>query len=129
MTDKQTLAAYRLKQAEETLSDAKTMLHDNLSPRSIVNRTYYSAFYAVLSLFLNADINPKTSKHAGIIALFDKEFVHSGKINKNYSKILHQLFKARQEGDYKEFVELSSEDADRFIKLAQEFLDGVKKVM
>lgn len=129
MTDKQTLAAYRLKQAEETLSDAKTMLQDSLSPRSIVNRAYYSAFYAVLSLFLSAGINSKTSKHAGIIAMFDKEFVHSGKINKNYSKILHQLFKARQEGDYKEFVELSCEDADRFIKLAQEFLDGVKKVM
>ncbi|MBI4824309.1 MAG: hypothetical protein HY805_08810 [Nitrospirae bacterium] len=49
MTDKESLFTYRLKQAEETLSDAKRMLQDKLSPRSIVNRAYYSMFYAVLA--------------------------------------------------------------------------------
>ncbi len=129
MTDKQTLAVYRLKQAEETLSDAERMLKDNMSPRSIVNRAYYSAFYAALALFLHTDIKLKTSKHAGVIALFDKEFIHAGKIDKHYSTILHRLFKARQESDYKEFVELSCEDADGFVKLAKEFLDNIKKVI
>ncbi len=32
MTDKQALLEYRLKQAEETLSDAEKMLENNLSP-------------------------------------------------------------------------------------------------
>jgi len=32
MTDKQTLLAYRLKQAEETLSDAEKMMENRLSP-------------------------------------------------------------------------------------------------
>jgi len=60
MTDKQALLTYRLKQAEETLSDAKKMLVDKLSPRSIINRAYYSMFYAVLALFIKTDINLKT---------------------------------------------------------------------
>ncbi len=128
MTDKQALFTYRLKQAEETLSDAKRMLEDKLSPRSIINRAYYSMFYAVLALFLKADINLKTSKHAGIISIFDKEFVHKGKIDKHYSKILHKMFDARQESDYKEFVELSSEDTAEFVKLAGDFLEGIKKI-
>ena len=75
MTDKQALFTYRLTQAEETLSDVKKMLEDKLSPRSIINRAYYSMFYAVLALFLKADINLKTSKHAGVISIFDNEFV------------------------------------------------------
>lgn len=129
MTDKETLSVYRLKQAEETLSDAKKMLEEKLSPRSIINRAYYSMFYALLALFLKADINLKTSKHAGVISIFDKEFVHTGKIDEHYSKILHKVFNARQEGDYKELVELSLEDATEFVKLAGEFIEAIKKIV
>jgi len=127
MTDKQALCAYRLAQAEETLLDARKMLQNNLSPRSIINRAYYAMFYAVLALFLKADINLKTSKHTGVISIFDKEFVHAGKIDKCYSKIFHKTFGARQVGDYKEFVTFSTENAVEFVKFAEEFLEGIKK--
>jgi uncharacterized protein (UPF0332 family) len=73
-------------------------------------------FYALLALFLKADINAKTSKHIGIISMFDKEFVRTGKIDKYYSTILHEAFDTRQEGDYKEFVSLSLEEASHFVK-------------
>lgn len=127
MTDKETLFTYRLKQGEETLSDAKKMLQDKLSPRSIINRAYYAAFYAVLALFLKTDINLKTSKHTGIISIFDREFVNTEKIDKHYSKILHKLFEARQEGDYKELITFSLEDGIEFVRLAEDFLEGIKK--
>ncbi len=70
------------------------MIQNNLSPRSIVNRAYYTVFYSLLALFLKADINVKTSKHTGVIAVFDKEFVHTGKIDQHYSKIVHKIFEA-----------------------------------
>jgi uncharacterized protein (UPF0332 family) len=128
MTDKETLFLYRLRQAEETLSDAKKMLEDKLSPRSIINRAYYSMFYGVLALFLKYDIKIKTSKHSGIISIFDAEFVHTGKIDPCFSKTLHKIFEVRQEGDYKELVEFSYNDVDEFVKLAEEFLEGIKKI-
>ncbi|OHB38378.1 MAG: hypothetical protein A2Y09_09605 [Planctomycetes bacterium GWA2_39_15] len=126
MTDKETLLSYRLKQAEETLLDAEKMLQNNLSPRSITNRAYYSMFYAVLALFLKEDVNIKTSKHAGVLSLFNKEFVHPGKLDKSYSKMLHKLFDARQEGDYKELVMITTQDAAEYIRIAKEFLNGIK---
>lgn len=129
MTDRDALFSYRWEQAEETLSDAKKMLQDKLSARSIINRAYYSLFYAIHALFLKTDTNIKTSRHAGVISMFDKEFVHTGKIDKRYSTILHRLFDTRQEGDYKEFVELSHEDAAESVKLAEEFLEGIKKFL
>jgi uncharacterized protein (UPF0332 family) len=95
MTDKEILFLYRLRQAEETLSDAKKMLEHKLSPRSIINRAYYSMFYGVLALFLKHDIKIKTSKHSGIISIFDAEFVHTGKINPCFSKTLHKIFEVR----------------------------------
>lgn len=78
MTDKENLFLYRLKQADETLLDAEKMLKGNFTPRSITNRAYYSMFYALLALFIKTDVTIKTSKHSGIITLFDKEFVKTG---------------------------------------------------
>ncbi|MGA1824535.1 MAG: HEPN domain-containing protein [bacterium] len=129
MTDKEILFSYRLQQAEETLSDARKMLENNLSPRSIINRAYYSMFYVLLAIFIKTDINIKTSKHSGIISFFDKEFIHTGKIEKRFSKMLHKMFKARQESDYKEFVELTEKDATDSVKLAGEFIKNIKKIM
>jgi uncharacterized protein (UPF0332 family) len=100
MTEKQTLFKYRLKQADETLSDVEKMLQENLSPRSIINRSYYSMFYAILALFLKTDINLKTSKHSGVISIFDKEF-----------------------------VELSAKDAAEAAKLARKFIAGIKEII
>jgi uncharacterized protein (UPF0332 family) len=93
MTDIDILMAYRLQQAEETLQDAATMLTGNFSSRSIVNRSYYAAFYAVLALFLSEGISIRTSKHSGIISVFNKEFILSAKIDRRFSKKLEMFFR------------------------------------
>ena len=126
MTDRETLFAYRLKEAEETLADAKMMLAGGVSPRSVVNRAYYSMFYAVLALLICENVEHKSSRHSGIIAVFDKMFVHTGKLGREYSKMLHRLFDARQEVDYRELVEYSHEDAATYVRKAEEFLKGIK---
>jgi len=126
MTDKQVLLAYRLKQAEETLSDAEKMLEGEFSPRSVVNRAYYSMFYGVLALFLYNDVHVKTSKDAGIISTFDREFIHTGKIDPYYSKLLHKMFDIRQEGDYKELVVILKEEAYKYVNNAKEFVEKIK---
>lgn len=56
MTDKDVLKGYRLKQAEETLLEAQKMLEGGFTPRTIINRAYYSMFYAVLALFLDSGL-------------------------------------------------------------------------
>ncbi|MBW2204732.1 MAG: HEPN domain-containing protein, partial [Deltaproteobacteria bacterium] len=46
---------------------------------------------------------------------------------KHYSKILHQMFNMRQEGDYKELVEISRDDAVKSIEHAKTFLDAIEE--
>jgi uncharacterized protein (UPF0332 family) len=129
MTDRETLLRYRMKQAEETLADAEAMAKSRLSPRSIVNRAYYAMFYAVLGLFLKTNVTLKTSKHSGIISMFDQAFILSGKMDKQFSKSLHKMFNARQVADYKELVEVSSEEAEDALEVARKFIEEVKKVV
>jgi uncharacterized protein (UPF0332 family) len=126
MTDKEALFSYRLKQAEETLSDAEKMLEGDFSPRSIINRAYYAMFYGILALFLKMDVTIKTSKHVGVISIFDKEFIQTGKMDRYYSNLMHKMFNIRQKGDYKEFVEVPKVEAREHVKLAKEFLETIK---
>jgi uncharacterized protein (UPF0332 family) len=129
MTELETLFTYRLKEAEETLADALQMLEAKCSPRSIVNRAYYAMFYAVLALFIRFETVHKTSKHAGIIGIFNKEFVHTGKIEIRIAKMLSNIFEARLEGDYKGLVELTNEDAEDAAGKAQEFVAAIKELI
>ena len=127
MTDRDSLLSYRLNQAEETLAETEKMLSENFSPRSITNRAYYSMFYALMVLFIKADVRLTTSKHQGLLTLFDREFVKPGLFDKKYSAMLHATFDERLEGDYKEFADLTKDDAERTIGYAKEFLAAVKK--
>ena len=129
MTDVQALFLYRMKQARDTLADARAMLSGGLTPGSVVNRAYYAMFYAALALFLREGIESKTSKHSGVLSLFDREFVHTGKLGREYSRMFHRLFDARQEADYREFVTCSVEDAAEAVEMAERFIRGVAEVV
>jgi uncharacterized protein (UPF0332 family) len=126
MTDRETIFAYRMRQAEETLAESVKMLESGFSPRSIVNRSYYSMFYAVLALFIHSNTPHKTSKHSGVIGIFNKEFIHTGKLDARFAKMLYDLFDERMELDYRDFAEVSEEDARNGVSAAKEFVTAIK---
>ena len=70
-------------------------------------------------------MNIKTSKHAGIISIFDKEFVRRGVFEKKFSKIAHYLFEVRQEFDYKELADISVDEAEECVKNEREFFTEI----
>lgn len=127
MNDREELFSYRRNQAMETLHEAEKMLEDSYSARSIINRSYYAMFYMVLALFLKTDTHVKTSKHTGIMSIFDKDFVRTGKFNRNLSRALHKAFDRRLEFDYKELLTPSNEDAKESVSSAQTFIQEVDK--
>ena len=129
MTDQQTLFSYRLAEAEETLADARALLETGRSARSVVNRAYYAMFYGVLALLIAEEIEHKTSKHSGIIAIFDKTIIHTGKLERNYSRMLHRMFDTRQECDYKELVDVTLDEAATAVAQAEQFLEGIKVML
>ena len=95
---KRDLIQYRIDCANESLHDARILKENGGSPASIVNRSYYSIFYAALALLVTADTEP--SKHSGVVAKFDELFIRQGIFSKEMSRILHHAFDMRQAGDY-----------------------------
>lgn len=53
------LIKYRLLRAKDTYEDAQ-ILADRQKWNSTINRLYYSAYYAVMTLLLYSELNPST---------------------------------------------------------------------
>ena len=88
------LAKYRLEKAQNTLSDAKKYIKE-ATPESTVNRLYYAMFYAVNALLIVHGLS--STKHSGVRALFNKEFINKGLIEKELGKFYSEMFDNRQE--------------------------------
>lgn len=122
--DKKALIKYRLSQARDSIKEADVLLREGMSHRSVMNRLYYAMFYGVLALLQDRQIG--TSKHSGAISFFDKEFIKTGKFNREYSKALHRAFELRQKGDYMEQSEVTKQDIDEIRPKAEDFLNKVE---
>jgi uncharacterized protein (UPF0332 family) len=117
------LVRLRLKQAQETLVDARTLLEAGRTPRSVVNRAYYALFYSVTALLQSA--GKTSSKHAGVISLFDKDFVQTGLFPKEMSRTLHETFDERQESDYAPVRTTTRDEAAELLANAEKFVERV----
>ena len=118
------LSNYRIKQAEESIDEAEFLLSGGKSPRSIINRAYYAMFYAVLALLVHESY--ATSKHTGVLAYFNKKFIKEGLLSESLGLAINKAFDLRQRSDYREYVELSHEQATHFIGEAKIFVSTVK---
>ena len=118
------LVARRMQQATEALEDGKYLLAAGRGARTAVNRAYYAAFYAVLALLQALGKTPR--KHRGVLALFDTEYVRTGRLPKELSAALHQLLDARQEDDYRRPDPVLPEEATEFIAVTEQFVQAIR---
>jgi len=84
-------------------------------------------FYSVLALISRIGIS--RSKHSGVLAVFDREYVKTQIFPKEMSKSFHEAFNLRQEGDYGEFDIISKEETLEILNGAQNFLKNVKNYL
>jgi uncharacterized protein (UPF0332 family) len=122
----QALITYRLEQADEALQAGKLLLEAKMCRQS-VSRAYYAMFYSVLALLAFRSLG--TSKHSGVLAIFDREFVKEGIFEKERSKEFHELFDLRQRADYREMFEVSRERAEEALAAADRFISQIRQFL
>ena len=122
---KKDLIQYRLECARDVLRDARVLKENGGSPASIVNRAYYSIFYAALALLVTVNVEP--TKHTGVLAKFDQFFIREKIFPKEMSQIIHHAFDMRQAGDYQKSKVITEEQAFEVLKLAAEFVSAIEE--
>jgi len=63
--DEKWVVASRIGMADQVMADARIMLDAGVSGRSLVNRLYYAAFYALLGLLMT--IGKAPTRHKGAL--------------------------------------------------------------
>ena len=126
MNPTEELIQYRQKRARETLIDANQLFSMN-SFNSCVNRIYYSVFYEVTALLLK--MNLSSSKHTGVRALFQTNFVKTNTISKDLASFYSTILDFRQKSDYGDYVSFEKQKVQEWLEQARQFLDFVDKLL
>lgn len=120
------LIKYRLDSANEKLTSAKVLLDAGLY-RDSVGRSYYAIFSAIRAVLAIRQVD--FSKHAGVIAYFQREFIKTEIFDKKYSKYLQQAFQIRNSCDYDDFFIVSKQDAEEQYERAMEILRVIEEYL
>jgi len=120
------LIKYRINRSKETLKDAK-ILFKAKRLFSTVNRIYYAMFYIVNALLLTEGLS--SSKHSGVLSIFNREFIKRGLFDKELGKFYTKMFEFRQKADYKDMVKFKEEDIGDWLKNAEKFISEVEKTI
>jgi uncharacterized protein (UPF0332 family) len=124
---KRQLALYRIQQAEESLDEARYLLAGNKSPRSVLNRAYYSMFYSILTLLIFEPYS--SSKHSGVLSYFNRRFIKGGIISKDIGRAVNKAFDIRQRGDYRENISLNPDQVEPFLVWADRLIESVRDIL
>ena len=92
-----------------------------------VNRFYYSTFYAARALLAIRELD--SSRHSGVISLFQKHFVKSGLVSTENAKALPRAFEKRQKSDYGDFSTITSAEAKSVRAEVKNFLQECEHVL
>jgi len=119
--------------AKALIEKARTALHEAQAAadeehwETAVNRAYYAAFRAASALL--ATRGHSFSKHAAVIAEFNRIFVHGGFVAKNLGRDLNRLFELRQQVDYDYLREANRRMAEEALKKAQDVAAEVERAL
>lgn len=113
------LSEHRLNKGKDSLKQAKILLAHQMFDGSI-NRSYYAVFYSIRSILSLVKLD--SSKHSGVLSMFDRYFVKTGIFDKQFSKIAHTAFDIRQDSDYEDFYILQEEEAQSQYSDAEKFI-------
>lgn len=126
INESEVLIKIRIQQAEDTLREVEFLIeHKMLSLAT--NRIYYSIFYAISAVSIKN--NYSTSKHKKLLGWFNKNFINTGMLSKEFGKMIYACFENREKSDYDFLFELTKEEINGYYELAIKFITAVKELL
>lgn len=120
------LSKYRLQEAKDTLQVSSNCLRDGFY-KDTINRSYYSAFYAIKAVLALGVVDFK--RHKDVVAYFNKEYVATGIFSREVGRRLATLKQLREKSDYDDFYIASKEKAIEQLETAELILREVEEYL
>jgi len=124
--ERKELIQYRMSNGEEKLRSAKILL-ENGQFKDSASRSYYAMFSVARALLVIKNLN--STRHSGIISLFNQHFVKTGLVDRTCGRILMNAREIREKGDYGDFYLVSKKEAEAQLKNAEIFIEEIRRVI
>lgn len=115
-----------MERAKEMLSAAEGNLEIGQYKTSL-NRSYYAIFHAMRAMNILKGFD--SSKHSGVIAYFNKEYIKEGIMDKELSVIIKSSSFLREKSDYDDFFIVGRTETENQLASAKVFLEAVEKYL
>ena len=126
MTAVDALGRHRLLRANAALKEADILIAQDQFGGAL-NRVYYAAFYAARAVL--ALRRADSSRHSGVIALFQQHFVKTGIVPEETARVLPRAFTKRQVSDYSDFAETKADEVRALRDDVQRFIGACEAVL
>ena len=117
----------RLKQAEESLEDAKILLVQDAEVNFVMNSLYYAFLHPVLGLLQVRGIPAPMQSTA--IGLFEREFVETGDIDQRFLVAIRKAFELRPACACEGQMRATARDVEELLPVAESFLMEIEKLI
>ncbi len=120
------LSQKELSRAKKALLAAKTLLESQLY-QDCVSRSYYAVLHAAKAALTTVGIEPES--HRAVRRMFGLHLVKTGKIEKDFAKILTAEQEDREIGDYDIHIEIEKDTAAKRVRDAEKFVKRFEKYL
>jgi len=120
------IVTYRVDQAKGSIEESESHLKNGFLTTAM-NRIYYAGFYIVSALAALEDF--PTAKHKQLIGWFNKEYLKTGKVDREVGKILRKAYDRRMAADYHDFVYLTRSQIDEYRIEMKKFIEEVHLII
>lgn len=124
--DRTAIIEYRIERSHKALEEAEYVARGGFWNLA-ANRLYYSAFYICEALLLKNQI--ATTSHAGVSRMMNMHFVRTGKIDVEDGRLLGNLFRMRQTGDYDDLSDWSEDEIRPIFPKVLNLLSKIEKLI
>jgi uncharacterized protein (UPF0332 family) len=117
----------RLKQARESLEEAKALLVQDAEAKFVMNSLYYAFLHPILGLLQSRGLTAPMQSTS--ISLFDAEFVQKGDIELRFLVAARKAFDLRPACDCEGKKKVTPDDIEQLLPIAEEFLQSVERTI
>lgn len=123
----QDFAMYRLSRAKETVNTAEYIYKNLKDYTSANNRAYYAIFYAIRAVLALEQKDFK--RHKDVIAYFNQYYINTEIFPKKIGRKIAQAQHIREDSDYDDEYQPSSEKTKQQIETAKELIKLVEEYL
>jgi len=113
----------RLKQARESLDEAKALLDAEMGTGFVLTNLYYAFYYPVLALMNEGQV--PTTMQSVTLGLFERQYIQTGILKKEYYDAVRQVFEVKPKCSGVK-TPVSEEEVARLLKQAEAFIAAVE---